>query len=134
MEPNIQTIIWKKAIVNCVFNSICPLLEIDNGIFHRDKGVLRIANRVILECLDIAKDTGIYLETDEVIESLLLISKSSDGQLISTYQDILNKRKTEIETLNFAIVNIAKKLKKGHAITETNLLGELTKLKSELYC
>ncbi|HRH44683.1 MAG TPA: 2-dehydropantoate 2-reductase N-terminal domain-containing protein, partial [Pyrinomonadaceae bacterium] len=31
-EPEIQTLIWKKAIINCVFNSICPLLEIDNGV------------------------------------------------------------------------------------------------------
>jgi 2-dehydropantoate 2-reductase len=47
-------------------------------------------------------------------------------------QDIKNKRETEIETLNFAIVNVAKKLNKEHMVTETKLLGELIKLKSEL--
>jgi 2-dehydropantoate 2-reductase len=34
--------------------------------------------------------------------------------------------------LNFSIVNIAKKLNKEALVTETKLLGELTKLKSEL--
>ena len=33
-EANIQHIIWKKAIANCVFNSVCPLLEADNGILY----------------------------------------------------------------------------------------------------
>jgi 2-dehydropantoate 2-reductase len=107
-------------------------LEIDNGIFHRDEKTLAIAKRVIEECVAIAKETGIFLNTDEVVESLLLISKFSDGQLISTFQDIKNKRETEIETLNFAIVNVAKKLNKEHMVAETKLLGELIKLKSEL--
>jgi 2-dehydropantoate 2-reductase len=131
-EPDIQTVIWKKAIINSVFNSVCPLLEVDNGIFHRDEKVLEIAKRVIAECVAIAKEKGIYLETDEVVERLLLISQSSDGQLISTLQDILNKRQTEIETLNFAIVGMAEKLNKGNLVIETKLLGELTRLKSDL--
>ena len=77
-ETDIQTVIWTKAIINSVFNSICPLLEIDNGIFQREAQVLDIAKRVTTECAAIAKDDGIDLEVDEVIERLLLISKSSD--------------------------------------------------------
>jgi 2-dehydropantoate 2-reductase len=131
-ETDIQTVIWKKAIINSVFNSICPLLEIDNGVFQREAQVLDIAKRVITECAAIAKDDGIDLEVDEVLERLLLISKSSDGQLISTLQDIKNKRPTEIETLNFEIVNMARKSNKENAVANTKLLGELTRLKSEL--
>lgn len=131
-EENIQVVIWKKAIVNSVFNSVCPLLETDNGIFHRNETALEIAKKIITECIDIARDAGVSLKSEEVVESLLFISKSSDGQLISTYQDILNKRRTEIDTLNFAILNIAKQLNKEDAVRETRLLGELTKLKSEL--
>jgi 2-dehydropantoate 2-reductase len=132
VETDIQNVIWKKAILNSVFNSICPLLEVDNGIFHREEKALEIARRVVEECVMIADEKGISLEADEVVETLLLISKSSDGQLISTFQDILNKRQTEIETLNFAIVDIAKRLNKENLVIETKLLGELTKLKSDL--
>ncbi len=131
-EENIQIIIWKKAIVNSVFNSICPILEIDNGIFHRNENALEIAKRIIVECITIAKAAGIFLSVGEVVESLLQISKFSHGQYISTYQDIKNKRKTEIETMNFAIANVAKKMNKEDELTETKLLGELVKLKSEL--
>ena len=131
-EPNIQTVIWKKAIANSVFNSICPLLEVDNGIFHRDRNAFEMAKRVIDECLSISIETGISLSAHEVVESLLLISKSSDGQLISTLQDIRNGRKTEIETLNFEIVKIATKLGKEDLVRETKLLGELVRMKSEI--
>ena len=69
-EENIQRIIWKKAIVNSVFNSVCPLLEVDNGIFHRNGDALEIARRVISECTAIARDRGILITTGEVEESL----------------------------------------------------------------
>lgn len=132
-EINIQPVIWKKAIINCAFNSICPLLEIDNGIFHRNKEAFEIARRVISECIAIANAKGIMLHPDEVEASLLQISRFSDGQAISTLQDIRNKRKTEIETLNPEIVRIAESLHKQDLVRETKLLGELTRLKADIH-
>lgn len=129
-ESNIELVTWRKAIINCAFNSICPLLDVDNGIFHRDKEALAMARKVVDECLAVAKRKNINLNADEVIENLLLISKSSDGQLISTLQDIRNGQPTEIDTLNFEIARTAEKF--GEAVPTTKLLGELTKLKSKL--
>lgn len=131
-EPDIETVVWKKAIINSVFNSVCPLLDTDNGIFHRNEKALAIAGRIVQECVAIARGKQVVLEAADVMENLMHISRSSDGQLISTLQDIKNKRQTEIETLNFEIVRIAKTLNKEDAVKETKLLGELTKLKSEL--
>ena len=131
-ETDIQPIIWKKAIINCVFNSICPLLEVDNGVFHRDEQVLEIAKRVIKECVEIAQAKGISLSVDQIVESVLLISRSSPDQLISTLVDINNKRETEIGTLNFAIVDAAGALNKESVVKETKLLGELIRLRSYL--
>lgn len=129
-EADIQTFIWKKVISNCVFNSICPLLETDNGVFQRNNDVLKIAKTVISECLAVAHENGIMLTEDEVLQNVLSISKMSDGQKISTYQDILNKRETEIDTLNFAIAKAA--LLTKIEVPVTSLLGDLVKIKSEL--
>ena len=128
-EPDIQPVIWKKAIVNSVFNSVCPLLDTDNGIFHRNPQALQIAESLVVECLWVAGGQGIYLSLAEVMDSLLLISRSSDGQLISTLQDIRNHRPTEIATLNLAIARMAPT---EQAIIQTRLLGQLTLLKSQL--
>lgn len=131
-EVNIEHIIWRKVIANCVFNSICPLLEIDNGIFYRNNEALALAKRIVKECISISLTVGIHLNETEVIENILLISKSSEGQFISTLQDIRRKHKTEIETMNLKIVRIAQHFGKENMVTETKLLGELVKLKSEL--
>ncbi len=131
-HDSIQTIAWKKTIANCVFNSICPLLDIDNGLFHRNEAAQLIAKRIIEECVAVAFETGIVLDATEVMNTVLLISQSSDGQLISTLQDIKNGRETEIESLNFAIARIAAGTSLKDKVVETTLLGELTKLKSTL--
>ncbi|MES3016596.1 MAG: 2-dehydropantoate 2-reductase [Bacteroidota bacterium] len=131
-EENLQPLIWTKAIVNSVFNSVCPLLEIDNGVFHRNEEALSIAKRVIDECIAVAESEHVILNQDKVLASLLMISKSSDGQLISTYQDIKHKRRTEIDTLNFAICSIAEKMNMGNSVSETRLLGELVRIKAGL--
>ncbi|MBC7848849.1 MAG: 2-dehydropantoate 2-reductase [Chitinophagaceae bacterium] len=129
-ESDIQRIIWKKAIVNCVFNSICPLLDVDNGIFHRNKRTLDLATSIISECAAIATAAGVRLSIAEITESLLSISKASDGQFISTLQDIRNKRETEIGSLNLEMARIAASFNKQETIIKTTILGELTYLKS----
>jgi 2-dehydropantoate 2-reductase len=128
-EGDIQTIIWRKAIVNSVFNSVCPLLETDNGIFHRNPQALQIAESLVGECLCVAKEQGVNLNQAEVMDSLMLISRSSDGHFISTLQDIRNHRPTEIATLNLAIAGMAAT---EQAVIQTRLLGRLTLLKSQL--
>lgn len=131
-ETNIQPVIWTKAIVNCVFNSVCPLLAVDNGIFYRNADALNIAERVIAECITIAKHKGISLNKNNVVHTLLQISRFSDGQFISTFQDLLNGRETEINSLNVAFAAIAADLDMQNAITETRLLGQMIKIKSSI--
>lgn len=127
-EDDIRPLIWKKVIANCVFNSICPLLDADNGVFHRNTNALAMARQVIGECLAVALKQGVRLTAEEVERNLLAISRMSEGQFISTLQDIRNKRPTEIATLNAEIVRLAGDL----PVTYTRLLGELTTLKSQL--
>ncbi len=130
-EPDIQFFIWKKVISNCVFNSICPLLETDNGVFRRNAAVLEVGKQVIRECLLVAREHGIHLTEEEIVQNILSISEMSDGQKISTYQDILNKRETEIDSLNLEITRLAQR--SGNvAVPTTSLLGELIKLKSSI--
>lgn len=131
-ERDIQFVIWKKAIANCVFNSICPLLDTDNGVFYRDKTALSLAKEVVEECVMIANRKDIALTGDLIIESLLSISKASEGQFISTLQDIRKGRPTEIASLNAAVAKMAAELGLGDHVTKTKFLGELVSLKAIL--
>lgn len=131
-EPDITRHIWTKVIANCAFNSICPLLETDNGIFVRNSEAAQLARNVIEECVSLAQRQGINLDSDTIEKNLMLISQRSDGQLISTYVDILNNRRTEIESLNLEVSRIADDLGIPETVTHTRLLGQLIQMRSAI--
>lgn len=129
-EANIQREIWKKAIANSIFNSICPLLDVDNGIFRRDEEVANLAREVVRECVTLTDRLDVGLNESELMEQIMRISKASDGQLISTLQDIRNGRQTEIESLNLEIARVAASLQPGLHLPRVELLGKMILAKS----
>lgn len=129
-EANIQREIWKKAIINAVFNSLCPLLEVDNGIFVRDAAALDLARAVIRESVALTDRLNLGLSESELVDQLLLISQRSDGQLISTLQDLRSGRPTEIAFLNVAIARVAMSLEPSLELPRVALLGHLVMAKA----
>jgi 2-dehydropantoate 2-reductase len=129
-EANIQREIWKKAIINAVFNSICPLLDIDNGAFARDAAIAGLAGEVVGECVALADRLGLGLGERELMEQILLISRRSDGQLISTLQDIRAGRPTEIASLNLEMARVAADMRPPLALPRVELLGKMILAKS----
>lgn len=129
-EANIQREIWKKAIINSVFNSICPLLEVDNGTFAREEEAANLAEEVVRECIMLTSRLEIGLSEGELMEQIMLISKRSDGQLISTLQDIRSGRQTEIEYLNLEIARVAAALQPRLDLPRTEILGKMILTKS----
>src|SRR5690606_917286 len=67
-EPDIRRDVWRKVIDNCVFNSICPVLDIDNGVFARDADVAALAREIIRECVAVARAQGAPITEAEVID------------------------------------------------------------------
>lgn len=132
VEPDFQKEVWKKAIINCVFNSICPLLDADNGLFPRDPDAAALAAEVIQECVAVAKAKGVSLSEAVMMEHVMKISRGSEGVLISTLQDINNGRETEIEHLNLTVARIASELRPPLNVLKTEVLGRMILAKSRL--
>ncbi len=131
-QGHIQQEVWKKAAINAAFNSICPLLEVDNGIFVRDERSARLARAVVDECCAVMHSLGIGLSADDIMQQLFAISERSAGQLISTLQDLNQGRETEIDYLNLEIARIAGMQQPAIAVPITSSLGAMIKIKSLL--
>ncbi len=129
-ELNLPKEIWTKAIINCVFNSICPLLDVDNGIFVRAPAVAHLAADLVRECIILAERRGIALTEAGLMDQVMKISAGSNGVLISTLQDIRSGRETEIEHLNLEMARIAQGLEPKVDLGKTKLLGKMILAKS----
>ncbi|MGC3991093.1 MAG: ketopantoate reductase C-terminal domain-containing protein [Chthoniobacteraceae bacterium] len=124
-EPDIQREIWQKTIINTVFNSICPLLEVDNGIFARDPAVAGMAREVVREGIAVAERHGIAFTEVEIMQHIHKISLCGEGVLISTLQDLRHGRPTEINHLNLELTRRATSLTPPLSLPRTTLLGGL---------
>jgi 2-dehydropantoate 2-reductase len=131
-DERIQETIWTKAIINAVFNSICPLLDIDNGIFDRSEAATETARAIIDECVAVAASQGMRLAPEPILRQLLTISRTATGQAISTLQDIRRGNPTEIGSLNLEIARIGDEASPPVRAERTRLLGRMVELKATL--
>ena len=91
-----------------------------------------LETHIVLITDEVARRIGIDLATEELMEQLLLISRNSDGQLISTLQDLNSGKETEIDYLNLAISRAGAALEPPIDPRITRILGELVLAKSRI--
>ena len=110
-HDNINDFIWGKAVNNIAINSACAIARLNIGSFLSEPKGWFITEQCIREVIAVANAKGIKLNFDTVTESIQKNTIPKFGSHYpSTAQDVMNKKTTEIETLNGAIVKYGKQL------------------------
>lgn len=109
LAEDIQTVIWNKLFVNVAFNSLTALTRLRNGdILNTEEG-RRLLESVVTEAVQVAKAEGVSVNTQQMIAKCIKIGQEDvAANKSSMLMDILHKRKTEIEAINGAVVNLGK--------------------------
>jgi 2-dehydropantoate 2-reductase len=102
--------IWKKLVNNCMGNSTAALTGMNAGQMASDDGILALQRAVAVEAVTVANVLGHGLDLEDCIETNTSILRSSGDGRPSMLQDVEAGRRTEIETLNGAIVRHADRL------------------------
>ena len=106
VSENLKEDLWKKLILNCVLNPLSAILQRENGKMSDEK-LNPLKQRIVDECLKVANKDGVIFDIDFVKNINTAIKGSKN--LSSMYQDILKGKKTEIDYLNGAVVELGKK-------------------------
>jgi 2-dehydropantoate 2-reductase len=130
-DADIGRCVWRKTIINAVFNSICTLTDRNNRLFVESPAAMALAERVVSECVCLAANHGVILEREQLLEDIRMISSNS-SQLISTLQDVRAGRPTEMEFMNLGLARMAKDEGAPVDLTLTSGLGELVMIKAGL--
>jgi 2-dehydropantoate 2-reductase len=130
VESELEKWVWRKTIVNAVFNSICTLTECSNRLFVESPEAMRIAEEVVRECGCLALAQGIEWDGKQVLDDIQHISRNS-RQLISTLQDVRAGRPTEMSFLNLELARLAALNTPPVAMPLTWCLGELVVIKAQ---
>lgn len=104
--PDIKKEMWRKAVFNCVINPTTALLGSEVGAIV-DPRLNSLKRQIIDECLAVARADGVGFDEDFVA----LIDRVFAGArtIASMRQDLMKGRKTEIDHMNGAVVELGDK-------------------------
>ena len=125
---NVLGLIWDKLLVNIGVNALSAVTGLNTGALIDHPELEEIFTAAIEEAVTISKLKGIKLEHDP-IENTRAVCRATVNNKTSMLQDILNKRKTEIDMINGAIVEEGKLL--GVATPVNMVLTNLVRWKQK---
>lgn len=130
LEYNIHLIIWKKLIINVGINAITALTGIKNGQIVDAPPTANLVHRAVQEACDVAFAHGIELP-DDIVEHLFTAAKETGPNRSSMGQDVDNRRRTEIDVINGAVVRLAEN--KNIAVPVNQTLTSLIEILQHYY-
>jgi len=106
---NIQEVIWNKLFINMSLNSVTAVLQCKVGYLHESNDASQIIKMILSEAVDVANADGTFFNKDEVIQKVEKHIQDDFYEVITSMnQDVINKRITEIDHINGAVVRAAK--------------------------
>jgi 2-dehydropantoate 2-reductase len=106
---DVRRIIWDKLLINVGINAITALTNIKNGQLLDLDQTIWLSGAAVKEAMEVAAAQAITVRPDAV-EHVLEIAKATSGNRSSMGQDVDNRRLTEIDTINGAVVREAERL------------------------
>ncbi|MEW6101448.1 MAG: 2-dehydropantoate 2-reductase [Candidatus Omnitrophota bacterium] len=125
ISRDIKGILWSKLIINVGINALTAITRLKNGKLMAYEGTRRILRQAVTEAIRVAKRKRIKLIFEDPLAKVEAVCEATGGNISSMLQDVLKKRKTEIDFINGVIVRQGQEL--GIAVTVNSLLVDLVK-------
>jgi 2-dehydropantoate 2-reductase len=125
ISKDIDSVIWSKLIINVGINALTAITRLKNGMLVERDGTRTILRDAVQEASKIVKRKKIKLSYDDPIQKVESVCRATSANVSSMLQDVLNKKRTEIDFINGAITRQAKAL--GMQAPVNAVLTELVK-------
>jgi len=131
ISTNVMAELWSKLMINCAFNAISGLAQIQYGKLAALEPVRSTQTALVKEVIAVAKADGIHLFQTLALQAVEQISVTMGSQKSSTAQDMARSKPSEIDHLNGFIVRRGMAL--GVATPVNQSLFALVKLVESTY-
>jgi len=125
VSRDIKGLLWSKLIINAGINALTAITRLNNGRLVELEGTRKILREAVGEATRIAKRKRIKLIYDDPLAKVEAVAEATSANVSSMLQDVLKKKRTEIDFINGVIVRQAQEL--GIATPVNSLLVDLVK-------
>ncbi len=109
LTENILARLWSKLFINVGINALTAILGCTNGDLLTLSGADKRLEAAVDEAIQIAKKKNIQI-MDDPHQATRLVCRKTAKNVSSMLQDVMNKRRTEIDAINGAVAVMGKKL------------------------
>lgn len=109
IHDNIQYLIWHKLFTNVSLSAVTAVLQVKMGFIAANEEAWAIACRLIHEAVAVAEAMNLHFDEAEVIEEVRRTSLDNPEGMTSICADVMNHRKTEVDTISGSVVRAAAK-------------------------
>ena len=118
--------IWRKALVNIGINAIGALTRLPNGSLTNIPDLKELVSQTVIEAYHLGRKMQIPLmDQESYLTSVFFVINATKDNKNSMLQDILHRRRTEIDFLNGKIVELGAKI--DHPTPMNSMLTHLIK-------
>ncbi|MDD5504977.1 MAG: 2-dehydropantoate 2-reductase [Candidatus Omnitrophica bacterium] len=107
-SKDIGNALWSKLIINAGINPLSAICRVPNGVILKREGIKELMRQLVIEAVKVAKKNKIKLIFDDPLAKVESVCQSTADNISSMLQDVLNKKRTEIDFINGAISRYAK--------------------------
>lgn len=125
ISRDIKSLLWSKLIINAGINALTGITRLKNGKLIEFEGTRRVLREAVTEAIKIAKRKRIKLVYDDPLAKVEAVCEATAGNVSSMLQDVLRKKRTEIDFINAVVVRQAQEL--GIAAPANSILVDLIK-------
>lgn len=111
ISRDIKGLLWSKLIINVGINALTAITRLNNGRLIEFEGTRKILREAVLEATRIAKRKRIRLIYDDPLAKVEAVCEATATNVSSMLQDVLKKRRTEIDFINGVIVRQGQELR-----------------------
>lgn len=110
ISRDIKGLLWSKLIINAGINALTAITRLNNGKLAEFEGTRKVLRDAVTEATRIAKRKRIKLIYDDPLAKVEAVCEATSGNVSSMLQDVLRKKRTEIDFINGVIVRQAQEL------------------------
>jgi len=125
VSSNIQSLVWNKLFINVGINAVAALTGLKNGNLLDYPETLRLMEALVSEAVAVARKKGIPIEGNP-IQKVKAVAEATRENRCSMGQDFDNRRKTEIDVINGAVMREAERL--GISVPYNQMITDLVKV------
>jgi len=108
ISNDIKKDVWAKTIINSAINPVTAITGLKNGYLLKIPMLTKLMENICSEGVKVANREGVFFDSDVFEETKKTASLTAENKS-SMLQDLQNRKKTEIDFINGAIVEIGKK-------------------------